>query len=114
MIISLESVLDDLELLVRHAAREHKGLPLFIAGHSLGGFYAVHLMAKRPAIREVVTGASFRGRHGGVEKRGRRKTSPMTPPPPTPKNGFGPPIVWYVFHPPLRRCSFSPRKKVKN
>ena len=39
----------------------------------------------------------FRGRHGGVEKRGGRKTSRMTP---LPKRGFGPLLVRYVFHPP--------------
>ena len=38
----------------------------------------------------------FRGRHGGVEKRGGWKTSRMTP---LPKRGFGPPLVRYVFHP---------------
>ena len=32
-----------------------------------------------------------------MEKRGGRKTSRMTP---LPKRGFGPPLVWYVFHPP--------------
>ena len=45
----------------------------------------------------------FRGRHGGVEKGGGWKTSRMTP---LPKRGFGPPLVRYVFHPPLRcQCS---------
>ena len=40
---------------------------------------------------------TVRGRHGGVEKRGRWKTSRMTS---LPKGGFGHPLVRYVFHPP--------------
>ena len=39
----------------------------------------------------------LKGRHGGVEKRGGRKASRMTP---LPKRGFGPPLVRYVFHSP--------------
>ena len=48
---------------------------------------------------------SFRGRHGGVEKRGGRKTSRMTP---LPKRGFGPRLVRYVFHPLRCQCSVFP------
>ena len=52
-------------------------------------------------IREVLQRnefrSSLRGRHGGVEKRGGRKTSRMTP---LPKRGFGPPLIREVFHPP--------------
>ena len=39
----------------------------------------------------------FRGRHGGVEKRGGRKTSRRTP---LPKRGFGPPSSGTFFPPP--------------
>ena len=51
----------------------------------------------------------FRGRHGGVEKGGGRKTSRMTP---LPKRGFWtPPPVRYVFHPPrVSLLCFSGRK----
>ena len=41
--------------------------------------------------------SKIRGRHGGVENRGGRKTSRTTP---LPKTGFGQPFVWYVFQPP--------------
>ena len=44
----------------------------------------------------------FRGRHGGVEKRGGRKTSRMTPPP---KRGFGPPSYGTFSTPPPPQVS---------
>ena len=47
--------------------------------------------------RQPLKSTKTRGRHGGVEKRGGRKTSRTTP---LPKRGFGPPLVRYVFHPP--------------
>ena len=49
------------------------------------------------AISKARKISKVRGRHGGVEKGGGWKTSRMTP---LPKRGFGPPLVWYVFHPP--------------
>ena len=50
----------------------------------------------------------FRGRLGGVEKRGGRKTSRMTP---LPKRGFGPPS-YGTFSTPLEcRCSVFPVQK---
>ena len=50
-----------------------------------------------------------RGRHGGVEKRGGRKTSRMTP---LPKRGFGPPS-YGTFSTPLRcQCSVFLYKKI--
>ena len=54
------------------------------------------------SLKVGATGPSVRGRHGGVEKRGRRTTSRMTP---IPKRGFGPPS-YGTFSTPLRcQCS---------
>ena len=50
----------------------------------------------------------MRGRHGGVEKRGGRKTSRMTP---LPKRGFGPPSYGTFSTPLACRCSVFPVQK---
>ena len=60
--------------------------------------------------------ASFRGRHGGVEKRGGWKTSRMTP---LPKRGFGPPPRTVRFLPPSGVSALfflykNPRQGVQN
>ena len=52
--------------------------------------------------------AHFRGRHGGVEKRGGRKTSQMTP---LPKRGFGRPSYGTFSTLLACRCSAFPVQK---
>ena len=69
--------------------------------HSITITVAVLASAVTPSFPLIpnyhLEGHLIRGRHGGVEKRGGRKTSLMTP---LPKRGFGCPPVRYVFHPP--------------
>lgn len=56
---SIESVMQDIDLLFEHARSRYPGLPLFLYGHSLGGILVLHYGLKRkPDIQGVIATSS--------------------------------------------------------
>ena len=58
---SIESAMDDIDILLDHAKADYPGLPVFLYGHSNGAtFVLYHGLSRRPNIKGVVaTGAAM-------------------------------------------------------
>ncbi len=54
-ISSIDSYMEDIDILLDHAANQFPGLPAFLYGHSLGGILALHyVLQKSPSLNGVV------------------------------------------------------------
>jgi alpha-beta hydrolase superfamily lysophospholipase len=55
-IVSLESVVDDLEVVIQYAHNSHPNVPFFLAGHSMGGMISVKTLTQRPKTTSLISG----------------------------------------------------------
>jgi len=56
LVISMESIVDDIGVIMRHAVQAHPSLPLFLCGHSMGGLLCMKLVIQRPDLKALITG----------------------------------------------------------
>eukprot|EP00930_Biecheleria_cincta_P040034 TRINITY_DN27465_c0_g1_i1.p1 TRINITY_DN27465_c0_g1~~TRINITY_DN27465_c0_g1_i1.p1 ORF type:complete len:329 (-),score=49.78 TRINITY_DN27465_c0_g1_i1:158-1144(-) len=56
LIISLESIAEDVGVVLRHVTKTHPGLPVFLFGHSMGCLISLHLLTTRADLSSMITG----------------------------------------------------------